>query len=62
LKRESNLQKEIEEKTKCINEQRETIDKKLDIDATSYNKYLQERLHESLEEAKRHFENYILVR
>ena len=33
-----------------------------EIDSTSYNKYLQERVRDTLEESKRYFENYIELR
>lgn len=38
------------------------MNEKYNFDSTSYNQYLHKRLNDTLEESKRHFENYIQIR
>ena len=38
------------------------MNEKYNFDSTSYNQYLHKRLNDTLEESKRHFDNYVQVR
>ena len=38
------------------------MNEKYDLDSTTYNKYLQKRLQDTMDENKRYFENYVQVR
>lgn len=62
LEKEKALTEDIETKTKLIFELEERLNAKFQIDSSKYNVFLQERLKETMEEARRYFDNYILTR
>ena len=57
--KEIKLSEQLEQKSTLIHDLEKKIEEKLDIDVDSFQS---QRLKMTMEEAKRHFENYVLVR